>query len=110
MRTLGGSGFADQVVVPAIGVADDALIAVDVLGFASGFGADPQIDVVTEATLVLQDTNPPPISVSGTPNVVGAPARSLWQSNSIGIRIIARVAWCMRAPGLAQFIQSGLTW
>jgi hypothetical protein len=109
MHTLGGSGFADQVVVPAIGVAGDALIAVDVLGFASGFGADPQIDVAAETTIVAQDSNPPPLGSVGSPNVVGAPARSLRQSNSLAVRVILRCAWAMRAPGLAQFIQSGLT-
>jgi hypothetical protein len=43
------------------------------------------------------------ISVPGTPNVVAAPVRSMWQTDCIGLRLLMTASWGLRHP-------SGLAW
>jgi hypothetical protein len=56
-----------------------------------------QIESSRETALVMQDTTPAQIGTAGTPNVVAAPTRSLWQSDCIATRCKLRVAYAMRA-------------
>ena len=85
------------------------LIAVDPQGFASAFGPDPEIEVANQMTIHLESTAPADIGTVGTPNVVAAPAKSMFQTQSTSIRLILPAAWAMRAPGLVQTI-TAVTW
>jgi hypothetical protein len=61
----------------------------------------PRIQTGTQGAIHMEDTNPAPIvDDDGTP---AAPTRSLWQSDSIGLRMILQIAWAMRAP-------AGISW
>jgi hypothetical protein len=84
------------------------VIAVDAAAFASSLGA---IDFQTssEATLHMEDTSPAQIGTVGTPNVIAAPTRSLFQTASIGMRSLLDVDWTLRRSGAVAFI-SGVTW
>jgi hypothetical protein len=85
------------------------LIAVDPSGFASGFSGEPQIDIAREATIHM-DTEPDPIvDGSGSALAAGGPVKNLYQSYSLALRLIARVAFAVRAPGLVQVVD-GVTW
>jgi hypothetical protein len=59
--------------------------------------------------LHMEDTSPLALSATGTPNTVAAPIRSLWQTDSIGIRAILSIAYTTRAPNAVSFI-TGVTW
>jgi hypothetical protein len=100
LRELGGR----LVAMPTI--ANATIIAVNVRGFASSFGPDPEITVSDQATVHMEDTAPADIGTVGTPNIVAAPTISLFQSQSTAIRLILRCAWSMRAPGLVQWMQN----
>jgi len=39
-----------------------------------------------------------PIGTEGTPPTVAAPAKSLYQSDLVAIRVILDAAWALRAP------------
>ncbi|MCK1533154.1 MULTISPECIES: hypothetical protein [unclassified Bradyrhizobium] len=82
------------------------IIGIDPSGFASGFGAEPEIKASTEATIQFEDTAPAAIGTVGTPNVIAAPTRSAFQQDLIVLRCLLDAAWTMRAPGLVQVINS----
>lgn len=60
----------------------------------------------SDQTVVHSDTAPVPISVAGTPNVVAAPAISLWQVDASAIRVIFEIDWAWRAPGAISWMES----
>jgi hypothetical protein len=44
------------------------------------------------------ETVPAPIGTPGTPTVVAAPTRSLWQTDAIGLKVRWPVSWALRDP------------
>ena len=97
-RDLGGE-IATSPVIP-----NNQIIAVDPAGFMSAFGPDPDFEASQQTEIVFQDTAPPDVGTPGAPATVGAPAKSMFQTQSTAIRLILRCAWAMRAPGLVQSI------
>lgn len=83
------------------------LIALRNSDFATATGDAPMFDVSTQATIHMEDTTPLEI-VSDNPTTAD-PVRSLWQTDSIGIRMIMDVSWLMRRPGMVQWID-GTSW
>ena len=83
------------------------LVAVRASDFA-GAGGDPEFDVSEQATIHMEDTTPLEI-VSGTGPTTADPVRSLWQTNSVGVRMLMDVSWVMRRSGMVQWI-NGTTW
>jgi hypothetical protein len=94
---------------PTLGVAAGTVIALDPAAFASAFGPDPEISSSTETLVHLEDTTPAQIGTAGSPNVVAAPTRSLFQTDAIAVRLILRCAWTWRVPGAVSWIQNA-TW
>jgi HK97 family phage major capsid protein len=89
------------------------LIMVDAAEFASVTGDAPEFDVSDVATIHEEDTTPLPI-VGGTvqPPVIGsiaAPVRSLWQTASIGVRMMVDMNWTMRRSNMVTWM-TGVTW
>jgi hypothetical protein len=97
-------------VVPTPALAPSTIVALDPQAFAYGFGADPTIDIASEATLHYEGAAPLDIS-TGSPGsaVLATPTRSLFQTYTLALRLILRCAWAIRAPGLVQFVPS-VTW
>lgn len=85
------------------------VILVDAADFFTATGDDPEFTVNDTATLHMEDTTPVAIGTAGTPNVVAAPVRSLFQTDSIAIRMIMPVNWAMRRTGLVAWTQT-VTW
>lgn len=81
------------------------LIAVDVADFATVADDSPQFDVSEQATLHMEDTTPLPI-VDGTP---ASPVRSLFQTDTVGLRMIQQMDWLMRRPDMVAAV-TGITW
>ena len=89
------------------------LIMLDAADFASVTGDTPLFDVSDVATIHEEDTTPLPI-VGGTvqPPAIGsvaAPVRSLWQTASIGVRMMLDMNWTMRRAGMVSWM-TGVTW
>jgi HK97 family phage major capsid protein/HK97 family phage prohead protease len=89
--------FLESTTIPA-----GRLIALRASDFATATGDTPDFDVSESATIHMEDAVPLEI-VSGTPTVAD-PVRSLWQTNSIGVRMIQDISWMMRRSGMVQFI------
>lgn len=79
------------------------LIAIRNSDFATALGDAPQFDISEQATIHMEDTTPLEI-VSGTGPTAADPVRSLWQTASIGVRMIMDVSWKMRRTGMVQWI------
>ena len=67
----------------------------------------PRIQTGTQGAFHMEDATPAPIvAEDGT---LAAPVRSLWQTDSIGLRMILQVAWAMRASNGVAWTQ-GVAW
>jgi HK97 family phage major capsid protein len=80
------------------------VIAVDAEWFATATGDTPRFAVSNEATLHEEDTTPLALGTAGSPNVVAAPMRSLFQTDSIAIRLSIYVTWAMTRASMVQTI------
>lgn len=96
-------------IIPNRGVPAGTLIAVDAADFATATGDAPRFAVSNEATLHEEDTSPLALGTVGSPNTVAAPMRSLFQTDSIAIRLSLYVTWAMRRAGMVATM-SGVTW
>jgi len=96
-------------VIQSATVPQDMMFLLDAADFVSVTGDTPRFDVSMEATLVFDDTAPAQLGTVGTPNVVGAPARSLWQQDTIGIRMLLDLNWGLRRSGVVSWM-TGMTW
>jgi len=85
------------------------VIIVDAADFVVVGGEAPRFDVSDQATLHEEDTTPLPIGAPGTPPVVAAPVRSLFQTDSLALRLILPVNWVLRRSGVVAWTQ-GVTW
>jgi HK97 family phage major capsid protein len=101
---LMGIPIAQSTTVPA-----DTLILMDAADFASVVGEDMRFEISDQAVLHMEDTAPLAIGTPGTPPTVAAPARSLWQTDSIGIRMIMPMNWIMRRPTSVAAVNA-VTW
>lgn len=84
------------------------VIAIAPNGLASAIDPVPRFEVASEAALVMDDAAGP-ISTVGTPNVVAAPARSLFQTDTLALRIILQVSWGLRSSSAIAYV-TGVTW
>jgi HK97 family phage major capsid protein len=82
------------------------IIAIDAADFVTATGDTPRFAVSTEATIHEEDTTPLAIGTVGSPATVAAPARSLFQTDSVAIRMSLYVTWIMRRTGMVQTIAS----
>lgn len=127
--------FRDQVAAGTISgipyIASTAIGATDLwlvraADFSSGLGDTPEFDVSDVATIHEDDGGYPtdeamragtttvkPIVGAATPPPaladIATPVRSLWQTASIGVRMLLDMDWAMRRAGMVQKI-TGLTW
>jgi HK97 family phage prohead protease len=96
-------------VIKSTRITKKMVILVDAAAFFSATGDVANFSVSDQATLHMEDTAPLPISATGSPNVVAAPVRSLWQTDSLGIRMLLDINWAMVRPGLVAWTQA-VTW
>jgi len=90
-------------------VPDKTIICMDAADFVSVTGDTPRFEVSDQATLHMEDTTPLHIGTAGTPGTVAAPARSMFQTDSLALRLILPMNWIMRRSGVVSFI-SNVTW
>lgn len=95
-------------VIASAALTAGTVIAIDPAALVAGFGFEPEIESSNDAA-VHMDTAPLAISTTGTPNVVAARTRSMFQENLIATRILLDMAFALRAPGLIAVIR-GATW
>jgi HK97 family phage major capsid protein len=82
---------------------NDMMALIDAADFITATGDTPQFSVSDQAVLHMEDTTPAQISTVATPNAVAAPVRSLWQTDSMAIRMIMDINWAKRRTGIFQW-------
>lgn len=116
--TIAGYPYIASTAVPA-----DQLILVRAADFATAAGDTPSFDISDVATIHEEDGSYPvdeamrpgtstvlPITTGAAGAAVAAtPVRSLWQTASIGIRMLLDIDWAMRRPGMVSVVD-GITW
>ena len=84
------------------------VIALDAADFVSVGGEAPRFEISDQATIHEEDTTPLAI-VAGSPGTAASPVRSLWQTDSLALRMIVNMNWALRRTGMVVFT-TGVTW
>ena len=100
---LGGVPFIDSATVPA-----KTMILVDAPDFVVVGGDAPRMEMSDQATLHMEDTAPLDL-VSGSPGTAASPQRSLFQTDSLALRMIMPLNWLQRRAGTVAWVQN-VTW
>jgi HK97 family phage prohead protease/HK97 family phage major capsid protein len=89
----------------------DEIWLVDAADFVTANGDNPEFDVSDVATIHEEDTNPLPIIAQDAvpAAVASSPVRSLWQTYSVGVRMVLPISWAMRRTGMVAVI-TGVQW
>jgi HK97 family phage major capsid protein/HK97 family phage prohead protease len=115
IRTMAGpnsSGFgwasqflADFRLIVSTSVTAGMVIAVDAADFVTSTGDAPMFEASDQATIHMESA-PAPLSAVASPNTVAAPIRSMFQTNSVALKMDMAVTWAMRRAGMVQVIES----
>ena len=85
------------------------VIVIDAADFVAVGGDAPRFEISDQATLHFEDTAPADIGTAGTPPVVAAPVKSMWQTDSLALRLILPTNWTIRRAGVVAWV-AGVTW
>lgn len=102
--TLANIPIIDSATVPA-----KTLILDDAADFVSMTGDTMRFEISDQATLHLEDTAPLELVGSGSPGTVASPQRSLFQTDSLALRMILPMNWGIRRPGTIAWVNN-ITW
>jgi len=87
----------------------DTMYLIDAADFGTASDAAPRFDISDQAVLHMEDTTPLAIGTAGSPATVAAPTRSLYQTDTFGIRMIWMLNWAMLRTGSVQYV-TNLSW
>lgn len=95
--------FIDSSTVPV-----NTVIIMDAADFVTMQGDAMRFEVSDQATLHMEDTAPLDL-VAGSPGVVASPQRSLFQTDSLALRMIMPMNWGVRRTGMIAWVNN-VTW
>jgi hypothetical protein len=84
------------------------VIALDAADLVTAEGDEPRFMLSENAAVHMSDV-PTALAIAGSPNTISAPARSFFQEDLIGIRLILHCTWGMRRAGRVATVAS-VTW
>jgi HK97 family phage major capsid protein/HK97 family phage prohead protease len=85
------------------------LILMDAADFVVVGGDSVRFEMSDQATLHMEDTTPVELVSAGSPGTVASPQRSLFQTDSIALRMIMPLNWIIRRTGTVAWVQN-ITW
>jgi hypothetical protein len=103
---LGQGTFMGWPVIQSTNITVDRALVLDAADFMTATGDVPNFNVSDQATIHLEDTTPLAIGTSAATNTIAAPTRSLWQTDSIGIRMTLDINWAMRRTGVVAWSET----
>lgn len=106
---LGRGTLAGFPVIQTTTGTNDTWYLVEAADFITATGDAPNFSVSDQAVLHEEDTTPLALASVATPNTVAAPMRSLWQTDTIAIRMIMDINWAFKRVNMVAW-QTGLTW
>lgn len=105
---IGAGRLGGWPVIVAGTVPAGTVIVVDAADYVS-VSDGPRFEISDQATLHMEDTTPTDISTAGTPAVVAFPAKSMFQTDSLALRLILPINWALRRTGVVAWV-AGVTW
>lgn len=87
---------------PSPALAAGTVVALDPAAFVSGFDPLPVIDSSADTVVHMEDDTPAQIGSAGDPPVAAAPARSMFQTDTVAVRLIFEMAFALGAPTIAS--------
>ena len=99
---LDGIPYIDSFTVPP-----KTVVLMDAADFVVAGADAPRFEMSDQATIHEEDTAPQPI-VGGS-GVPANPVRSLFQTDSLALRMIMELNWLMRRSGMVAWTQN-VTW
>jgi HK97 family phage prohead protease/HK97 family phage major capsid protein len=108
-QEINNNRFMGYPVILSSTVTAATVFLLDADDFVSVEGDVPVFSVSDQASLHLDDTTPLAIGTAGSPNSVAAPVRSLFQTDSIGLRMTMLCNWGLRRTGTVAYVTS-VTW
>jgi HK97 family phage major capsid protein/HK97 family phage prohead protease len=96
-------------IIDSATVAPKQMILVDAADFVVVGGEAPRLELSDQATLHMEDTAPLDLVGPGSPGVVAAPQRSLFQTDSIALRMVMPLNWVQRRAGTIAWT-TATTW
>jgi HK97 family phage prohead protease/HK97 family phage major capsid protein len=106
---IGRNSLLNIPVIDSSSVPSKTVILIDAADFVSVGGEGPRFEMSDQATLHMEDTTPAELVAAGSPGVVAAPQRSLFQTDSLALRMILPLNWVQRRPGTVAWVQN-VTW
>jgi HK97 family phage prohead protease len=107
---INGNRFTGYPVIVSGNVPATMVILLDAADFAVIEGGAPRFDVSDQAVLHFEDTAPLQIASGAQGSgVLATPTRSLWQTDSMAIRMILDVNWGFIRTGTIAWA-TGVTW
>ena len=85
------------------------VLCLDAADYVSVSGDTPRFEISDQATLHMEDTSPANIGSAGSPPVVAAPVQSMFQTDSLALRLILPMNWAMRRQGVVAWV-AGVLW
>jgi hypothetical protein len=104
LALLAGSKF-DVPFLASTALPAGTVIAIDTSSFVSGFGSTPSFSTSNATVLHEEDTTPLPLA----DGALALPQRSLFQTDTLALKMTLFAAWGMRAAGHVQFV-AGASW
>ncbi|MGY8661780.1 phage major capsid protein [Bradyrhizobium sp. UFLA05-109] len=102
------SGMLNNIpIIDSATVAPKTLILVDAADFVVVGGEAPRMEMSDQATLHMEDTAP--LDLVDGAGVAAAPQRSLFQTDSLALRMIMPLNWVQRRAGTVAWTQN-VTW
>jgi HK97 family phage prohead protease/HK97 family phage major capsid protein len=105
---ISGGRLLKADVIESSTVPTGVVIMVDAADFTTAGQEGPRLEISDQATLHMEDTTPADITIPGAPGTFSAPVKSMWQTDSLALRLIMMINWVMRRP-VATWI-TGVTW
>ena len=102
--TLNNIPIIDSATIPL-----HTVILIDAADFVTAGAEGPRLELSDQATLHMEDTAPLDLVAAGSPPVVAAPQRSLFQTDSLALRLVMRLNWVQRRAGTVVWAQN-VTW
>jgi hypothetical protein len=95
-------------IIDSATVPPKTLILTDAADFVPMQGDNMRFEISDQATLHMEDTTPQDL-VSGSPGTVASPQRSLFQTDSLALRMVFPLNWSFRRTGMVAWTQN-ITW
>ena len=103
---IGAGTLLNIPIIDSATIPTRTVILVDAADFVTAGGAGPRFELSDSATLHMEDTNPLELVGTGSPGTVASPQRSLFQTDSIALRMIMPLNWLMRRSGCVAWVNN----